>query len=424
MGRATRSACVWVIWLVVGAVAFPVFGQGQVDLVESVRIEADGSAGSEDVAAACAAAARALQARGWKTPAMTIRVLENPYDATVPGSDLALGTGEPVEDAFFRTIEALVRRDLGRVAPWSRVQTAARLVAAHLAPPGSRHRRGWEVDWVASLARGELTETALLETAWRIGGDDLLRAVTPAPWPEGLVSALADQLDGDPLEAVSEVVLAGLVDPSALGFEAPAPVLPAQLRRRFTEDSAGTPGFGVHLYPLPVRAAAEAVLLLRSQGVAAHAVVRYPFRDQYDVARLSDGEELAVPLRGIAWAGVVVTSLTPRGALSLSSRPLPEYPVALERWDFAAGGGSVVISWETRSHDDVLGFVIEALGREGEEGWQTLRRDFLPVAEDGNDPFSYSYVGTGREDALLYRLAALTKHGFLAEVGTFPVLTP
>lgn len=424
MRCSARPALTWVVGLLVAAVALPALGEGRSEVVESVRIETDGSSGSEDVAAACAAAARAVFARGWKTPAMVVRVLARPFDATAPASDLAVGSSEPVEDAFFRTVEALVRRDLGRVAPPSRAETAARLVAAHLSPRASGHRRIWEASWVAALAGGELTETALVEAAWRVGGDDMLRAVTLVPWPDGLISAIAEHFEGNPLNAVSEVVLAGLVDPSALGFEVDAPVLPGQSGGRTAQAVAGVPGFGVHVFPLPVRASAEGVLLLRSRGLVAHAVARYPFPGQYDVARLAEGEEVAVPLRGVSWAGVVVTSLGHDGGLSLTSRPLPGYPVELERWDFAAGGGNVTISWETRSHEEVLGFVVEALSRQGEQGWHTLRRVFLPVAEGGSQPFSYSYAETGSEDAVVYRLTALTTHGFLAEVGTFPVLAP
>lgn len=423
MGRTIRLLAVWLVALVVFLGATGAGAQGQVDVVANVRIEADGSPGSHQVAAAVQAAARTVHARGWRTPGMVIRVLENPFDATVPGSDLALGSLEPVEEAFFRTVEALVRRDLGRVAPPSRASVAARLVAAHLSPPSTKWRRAWQESWLTALAGGEVMETALLETAWRVGGDDLLRAVTAVPWPEGALAVLADRLEGDVLEAVSEVVLAGLFNPSALGFEAPAPLLPGLQGRRFADGIGGELGFGVHLLPLPVRASAEAVTVLRSQGMAVHAGVRYPFPGQYDVVRLREGEEVAVPLRGVSWAGVVVTNLSLRGALSLTARPLAEYPVALERWDFAASPENVVISWETRRHDGVLGFVVEAMARAG-GSWQSLQRDFLPVADSGEDPFSYCYLQAGDDQVHLYRLLALTRDGFLAEIGTFPVVAP
>lgn len=402
--------------------AVPSLAQSYSERVGSVRIERDGAAGGEKVAATCAAAVRAVNARGWRTPPMVVRVLQSPYDATAPASDLALAADEPLEDAFFRTVEALVRRDLGRVAEATRAQDAARLVAAHLSPPGSRLRQAWQREWVAALAGGELVTTALLETVWRVGGDALLRTVTPAPWPDGLISALQAHVEGDLAEIVAQVVLAGLLDPRALGFAVEAPALPDQ-GGRTAHAVAEAVGPGVHLYPLPVRAAAEGVSLLRSRGVVAHAVVRYAFPGQYDVVRLAEGEEVAVPLRGVSWAGIVVTGLAHGVGLSLSSRPLPDYPVALERWDFEAGGGAVTISWETKSHSEVVGFVVEALARHSEQGWQTLRREFVPAAEDGFRPFSYSFVEAGGEDVQLYRLSALTARGFLAEIGTFPVLT-
>ena len=418
-----RSVAIWFAAIVAAVVAaVPSLAESLSERVGSVRIETDGAAGSEQVAATCAAAARALHARGWRTPPMVVRVLQSPYDATAPASDLALAADEPVEDAFFRTVEALVRRDLGRVAEATRARDAARLVAAHLSPPGSRLRQAWQREWVGALADGELVATALLETVWRLGGDALLRAVTAAPWPDGLIALLAEHAEGGLAEIVSQVVLAGLLDPRALGFEVEAPALPDQ-GGRTAQAVAETVGAGVRLYQLPARAAAESVSLLRSRGVVAHAVVRYAFPGQYDAVRLAQGEEVAVPLRGVSWAGIVVTGLADGAGLSLSSRPLSDFPVALERWDFEAGDGSATISWETKSHSEVVGFVVEALARHGEQGWQTLRREFVPVAEDGCRPFSYTFVEAGGEDVQIYRLSALTARGFLAEIGTFPVLT-
>ncbi len=401
----------------------PPRAEGLAERFDSVRIETDGTPGSEDVAAACAAAVHAVQARGWKTPPVVIRVLHSPFDATAPASDLALGAGEPLADAFFRTVEALVRRDLSRVAPTIRAGEAARLVAAHLSPRGSALRRTWEREWVAALARGELVGTALLETVWRVGGDAMVRAATPAPWPEGLISALWERLKEDPTEAVSQVVLAGLLDPQALGFEVDAPALLAQGEHPTVQALAESVSLGVHLYRISTRAMAEGVSLLRNRGIVAHVVVRYSFGELYDVVPLAEGEEVAVPLRGVSWAGVVVTALGDGGAFSLSSRPLPEYPVAMEGWDFQAGDGTVTISWETRNHTDVLGFVVEALAREGGRDWRAVRRVFVPAADDGSQPFSYSFVETGAEDSELFRVSALTRRGFLAEVGTFPVAT-
>ncbi len=424
MRSSIRPARTCLIGILVGITALPALGAKVRERVHSVRIETDGSSGSEEVLEACAAAVRAVQARGWKTPPMVVRVLQSPFDATTPASDLVLGADEPVADAFFRTVEVLVRRDLSRVAPATQSEEAARLVAAHLSPPGSGLRQAWQRQWVAALAEGELVEAALLETVWRLGSDALVRALTPRPWPEGLISGLREHLDGDPTEAVSQVVLAGLLDPRALGFEVEAPRLLAPGEGRTAQALAETVTPGVRLYPLPVRAAAEGVSLLRSRGVATHAVVRYPLTGQYDVIRLVEGEEVAVPVRGVSWAGVVVTSLEQGGRLSLTSRPLAEYPVVLERWDFAAGGGAVMIEWETRSHSDVLSFVVEGLGRAGEHGWRVLCQEFVPAAEDGSQPFSYSFLAAGGEDVQLYRLSALTSRGFLAEVSTFPVLTP
>lgn len=410
-------------FMILAVSASPAGAQGLHAQVGAVRIFADGTAGGGEVAAVSVAAARLVQARGWRPPATVIRILDNPHDATAPSSDLALGAHWSTEDAFFLTVEALIRFELGRTAPPPRATTAARLVAAHLSPPGSSLRQAWESQWVASLARGELTETALLETVWRAGGDRLVRQVASRPWPEGLVKTLAEHLDGDPLEAVTEVVLAGLLDPARLGFRVAPPPLPAPATAPLGCGFAGQVGFGVHFHSLPARAAGEGVLVLRRRGVSAHVVVRYPFPGQYDAARLADGEELAVPLRGVSWAGIVVTSLADGGALSLASRPLPEYPVALQQWDFTAGDGNVTISWETRTHEDLLGFVVEALARDGQRGWYALRRQFLPVAASGKLPFSYSFVEPGGGDAEMYRLAAVTSQGFLAELGVFPILS-
>lgn len=422
--RRLPPLLVWCAGYWLGAGVAPSLGQSFVAQVGAVRIEAVASTDSRGVASACTAAAMALQARGWRTPAMVVRVVDNPFDATAAPADLILGANEALEDAFFRAAEAMVRRDVGRVAPPAQAGVVARLVAAHLAPAGAGLRRAWEASWVTALVQGEVIETALLEAVWRVGGDDLLRLVATRPWPEGVVAALAEHLDVNPQEVVSEVVLAGLLNPAALGFGVAAPPLGPLPASGWEAGRADPVGVGVRIFPLPGRAAGEAVSLLRSREVAAHAVVRYPFAGQFDVAPLEEGKELAVPLQGVSWAGVVVTSLTPTGAVSLTSRPLLEYPVVLERWDFAAGEGHVTISWETRHHEDLLGFVVEALERDGRHAWRPLRREFVPAGEDGRRPFSYSFVESGHEDAHLYRLVALTRAGFLAELGNFPVATP
>jgi hypothetical protein len=419
-----RPAPTHLVGILAGLIALPSLGANLRGTGNSVRIATDGSSGSQEVATACLAAVRAVQARGWQTPPMVVRVVRTPFDATTPASDLALSADEPLADAYFRTVETLVRLGLSRVAPVHQGEEVARLVAAHLSPRGSELRQAWQRQWVAALARGQLVETALLETAWRLGGDAMVRTVAARPWPDGLISGLREHLNGDPTEVVAEVVLAGLLNPQALGFEVEAPALLAPGEGRTAHMLATSVAPGVYFFPLPVRAAAEGVSLLRSWGVASHAVVRYPLTGQYDVLRLIEGEEVAVPLRGVAWAGVVVTSLDHGGRLSLTSRPLPDYPVVLERWDFSAGDGAVTIAWETKSHSDVLSFVVEGLAPARDGGWRVLCREFVPAAEDGSHPFSYSFVGPGGEGVQLYRLSALTSRGLLAEVGTFPLLTP
>jgi hypothetical protein len=130
---------------------------------------------------------------------------------------------------------------------------------------------------------------------------------------------------------------------------------------------------------------------------------------------------VTVPLRGVAWAGVVVVGGAAEAHMSLGIRPVPDYPVEIKRWDFLANDRNVTLSWETLRQDGLQAFVVEALESGDAGSWKVVRRTILPVAEQGESQLGYTFVDEDQKDVAAYRLLALTADGFLAEVGCFPV---
>ena len=136
---------------------------------------------------------------------------------------------------------------------------------------------------------------------------------------------------------------------------------------------------------------------------------------------LSPKAEVVVPLRGVAWAAVLVVGIGPGAHVAINSRTLDDYPLRLKRWDFLAGEGAASLAWETQRHEGLRGFVVEALQADAAGKWSVRRRTMVPVAEDGESSFGYAFVDDDTKGVGAYRLLALTTDGFLAEVGLFPL---
>ena len=387
---------------------------------EGVVFEVEATPGAQATLAACSQALDLLLQRGWQPGTAHVRIQHDPYDATSPAADVVLGTAADTDDSAFEFTAELVERQLGRTADPAVAALLARTVAANLSAPGCTRRTNWERSWVARLASGDLLTTALPELLWRTGGDGAVRAAAQGSWPETAYAALAARGVEHPLRRMGEVAVAGLVNPGALGFHAlcaaaGAPPAPAQgLDVSFTET-------GLRLLALPGDAAAVAVQTLATGRATGWVVVKYALTGSFDAVPLNPAAEVNVPLRGVEWAAVVAVGEGPDGRLALNCRPLADYPVRVNRWDFLAGEDNASLAWETQRQEGLKGFVVEALRTDARGGWSVMRRTMVPVAADGENSFGYTFVDGDTKGVGGYRLLALTADGFLAEVGMFPL---
>jgi hypothetical protein len=388
--------------------------------IQGVAFDVESLPNAQSTFAACAQMVDVLAEHGWDVRGFRVRIQGNRFDATSPAADLVLGTNWPSEDSAFILASTLVERQIGRSVGEPVARQIAQTVAAHLAPPDAARRRRWEVAWQQRLADGDVLTTALPELLWRTGGDAALRRSARADWPASAFAALAALGVDDPVRSLGELAVAGLIDPAALGFHSP-PV--PQLAPTVTQANPDVwfDGAGVRIVSLQDDSGAVAVLPLESDGAQAWVAVRYALTDTFDVVPVNARAEVTVPLRGVAWAGVVVVGGAAEAHMSLGIRPVPDYPVEIKRWDFLANDRNVTLSWETLRQDGLQAFVVEALESGDAGSWKVVRRTILPVAEQGESQLGYTFVDEDRKDVAAYRLLALTADGFLAEVGCFPV---
>lgn len=388
--------------------------------VRGVAFDVEPSAPGRASFAACAEVVRLLSLRGWETTGVRVRIQADPFDATASSADLALDAGQPVETSAFMLAEALVERQLTRTADPAVARMLAQTVAAHLSPPGSAARVQWERSWLQRLASGQVLTTALPEVLWRNGADPAIRRASRGSWPESALEVLAALGIDNALHAVGEAAVAGLLDPRVLGFQRPPlPEFAPAISQ--AEPDVRLSQAGMRIVKLPPDASAVGLVPVESERVEAWVAVRYALTGAFDVVPLNGRAEVSVPMRGVAWAAVLVVGLEPDARLSLAVRALPDYPVQISRWDFVAGEADVTLTWETQRHEGLQAFVVEALATTPTGAWNVLRRTVVPVASEGENPFGYTFVDEGTENTAAYRLLALTADGFLAEVGTFPL---
>jgi hypothetical protein len=402
------------------ASAVSVTTQPALDRLAALTYLTDGTAGAGASVAACIRAEGVLVDHGWRVPRVIVRIEANPFDATAAPAEVALSSAASPDDNAFALSETLIRRSLPAIvgAP---LDAIARVAATHLAVPSPRLRLALEREWLSRVGGGDVLSTALPELLWRSGGDQAMRDALAGPWPEAALAVLRERGCEDPLGGVAELVLAGLLQPSALGFAAPS-LLPAALPAATTDRRLSLTGPGARFLVLPTGSGAVGVEPLRcDDGSGAWLAVRYALTGDYDIVKLGEGRELAVPLQGVEWAAIVVVSLAPTAGVSLNIRAISDFPQQLARWDFVATPGAASLSWETESHRGLSAYVVEALSRSQTGAWSVVRRVIIPVADDGSEPFGYAFVDPEGDVVAAYRLLALTEDGLLGEVSTFPV---
>jgi hypothetical protein len=388
--------------------------------VGGASFEVELSAAAQASFRACTETLDALSARGWDVSGMAVRIQRNPFDATRPGNAVVIASDLPPEEGAFELAVSTVERELRRTAEPAIARLLAEAVAAHLAPPGVAPRLRWERDWLERLGSGDLLGTALPELLWREGADAAVRGAAKGAWPAAALAVLNELGLERPLHALGEVAVAGFLDPARLGFRGPS--LPLQAASSALAGATVAPGrAALRVVPLACDADAVALSALRAHGVEAWVVVRYPLTGGFDAVPLPAQGEIAVPLRSVAWSGVISVNLDADATLSLALRPLPNELVHVRSWDFAAGDNAVDLAWQTEGRAAVQGYVVEALTR-GEQGtWTVVRRGLLPSTGGSAAPTSYQFTDPDASGVVAYRLLALTDDGLLAEIATFPL---
>ncbi len=381
----------------------------------------DGSAGAAASVVACVQAEAVLAEHGWRAPHAVVRIEENPFDATAMPAEIALSSAAAPEDNAFELTEALLRRSLAAATRAAPVDVLATVVASRLSVPPAARRAAIEAAWLDRVGRGDILTTALPELLWRTGGDRAIRSAVAGEWPATAIAVLRELGCEDPLGAAGELLLAALLEPASLGLTTqPLRLAALAAVARSSEVSLDAPG--ARYVVLPTGSGAVGVEPLRSNdGAAAWLAVRYSLTGDYDAVRLSEGHELAAPMQGVEWAAVVVVSLAPAARVSLNLRAIADFPQQVSRWDFVATHGAANLAWETENHRSLSAYVVEALSHAADGTWSVVKRVILPVADDGDAPYSYAFVDPESDDIAAYRLLALTDEGLLGEVSTFPV---
>lgn len=364
--------------------------------------------------------AELLAERGWQIPAMRILIQADPFDATRGGADLVLATDERPEDNAARFVQAVVGRELSQWTQPAVAQLLADLVAAKLAPAGAEWPLAWQEDWLERLSFGDLTSTALPEALWRYGSDEAIRVASKGAWPGEAFRVLRNTDQGTVEAILGEVALAGLLDPSRLGFDVGVDLVP-RLLGGGQKPEIRRDGPALRLVPVISQTGAAAVSAWRLRHASAWLVVRYAFSRDFDAVPLNTFEEIPVPLQGVLWAAVAVVATEPDSQVSLNTRPVDGYPLELEGWDFRTGEAGVNLSWETIRHSGVDAYLVDAVAGNEEEGFFLARRTVVPVAEDGSRSRAYAFTDEDMDGISYYRLLAITDRGLVAEVGVFPV---
>lgn len=261
--------------------------------------------------------------------------------------------------------------------------------AARLAPAG---REGLRSAWEEVGALPGDDADAFFRAAARGAGEDgatgLLAALVAAAVADA--SASADAAPGRPLVPGE----AALASPAPLGWS------------RVTFDRLEERG-GLEVF-VPETCAARggrAVLVYR------------PFSGEADAIPLVPGTSRVLPLGGAGSLSLVLVDGSEAGDLAVRLRRVPGYPAAVASSSAEWSEGAVKLGWRTSSHQDLLAWVVSRF-REDEEGGLVLEgREIVPTTDASEEGSGFLVVDREARSGTRYRyrVAALTRDGFLSE---------
>lgn len=260
--------------------------------------------------------------------------------------------------------------------------------AARLAPSG---REGLRAAWdEAGAQRGDDAE-AFFRGAARGAGDD---------GAAGLLASLVADAVADATTA--EASPGRALVPGELALASPAPLGWVRVTFDRLEERAGLE----LLLPESCAArGARAVLVYRS------------FSGEPDAIPLAPGTRRVLPLSGAGALSLVLVDGSESGELAVGLRRVPGYPAVVASSSAEWNEGAVNLGWRTSSHQDLLAWVVSRF-REGREGGLLLDgREIVPTTDASEEGSGFLLVD---REALpgaryLYRVAALTRDGFLSE---------
>ncbi len=169
---------------------------------------------------------------------------------------------------------------------------------------------------------------------------------------------------------------------------------------------------------LEERAGLELLLPETCAARGARAVLVYrPFSGEPDTISLAPGTSRVLPLSGAGALSLVLVDGSEPGELAVRLRRVAGYPAVVASSSAEWSEGAVNLGWRTSSHRDLLAWVVSRL-REGPEGGLVLDgREIVPTTDASEEGSGFLLVDREALPGVryLYRVAALTRDGFLSE---------
>ena len=261
--------------------------------------------------------------------------------------------------------------------------------AARLAPAGREGvRAAWEE---AGAQRGDDAE-AFFRAVARSAGDDgaagLLASLVAGAVGDAAGSAGAPT--GRPFAPGD----AALASPQPLGWS------------RLTFDRLEERG-GIEVFlpeGCPVRGG-RAILVYR------------PLSGESDAIPLLPGASRVLPLSGTGALSLVLVDGTEAGDLPVGIRRVAGYPAVVASSSAEWSEGAVNLGWRTSSHQDLLAWVVTRYREDADGGLALEGREIVPTTDSSEEGSGFLVVDREARpgERYRYRVAALTRDGFLSE---------
>jgi len=299
--------------------------------------------------------------------------------------------------------ELLAQEALGRTAP------PGAGASPFLAPRGSLARPAAAALYLREASRLSASGRSGLRGAWEeagaLRGDDA----------EAFFRAVACDAEGGAQGLLASLVVSALAAAPSIRDE-PAGGLPAGER---TLPVPGPLGWTRATFSSAEERGGLEVVLPEALGArgARAAVVYRPHVGEPDAVPLAAGASRVLPLAGTEALSLVLVDGSEDGEATARFRRVPGFPAVLSSSSAEWGDGAVHLAWRTSSHHELLAWVVSRLREEPDGGLVLDGRELVPTTDASDEGAGYLLVDReARPGArFLYRVAALTRDGFLSE---------